>query len=249
MGKRSLIFSICLLPCLIHAAELHVGKVCPVSYQNKNVGILVFSKEWYHSSRTNARYIPGDNATGIGVEIHFFASEYGNTEGENIAACDRYRLLQIRESNVRLVPGEKPRQIDVPDSFTSPFYDASPLEHGYGVHHSPADTKDKPWDSKPQRAATVSIYDTPYVSDSYGIEGEDINIRFETCVICERDSQYDQLLSCGTWGYKREYMGGQTGWAEPESFGAQCQVKASGAFTETLNGSNRIEYSYWINWR
>lgn len=249
-----------LIPCLItllallcpnfsYSEELLVGKVCPVIHGKLGLGILVFSREWYHDSRSEAGYIPGDNATGVGLEIHFFASDKGDIDQLNMASCNRYRMLQMRTTNARLLHGEKPTQIDVPDNFTSPFYDNSPLEHGYGVHLSPKDSSDKPWDTRPVRASTVGIYDTPYVSDSYGIEGEDIAVSFETCVVCERDQQYDQLLSCGTWSYKRDYMGGMTGWAEPEFEGVQCQVKPSEHYKQVLNGSNRIEYSYWINWR
>lgn len=231
------------------SAELVVGKVCPVIYQSENIGSLVFSKEWYHSSRSNARYIAGDNATGIGLEIHLFNNTKGHLTGNNIAQCDRYRILQIRQTNSRLLPGEKPVQIDVPDGFTNPFYDNAPLEHGYGMHPTPEDSDDKPWSGRPMRASTVAIYDTPYVSDAYGIEGQDIRVSFETCIICERETTYDKLLSCGTWGYEREYMGGMTGWTEPEFTGVQCNVQASKTFRHTLESSNRIEYNYWLSWR
>jgi len=249
--QLKILFSIlCLLyTAALKAAELEVGKVCPVTYQTESVGILVFSKEWYHSSRSNARYIPGDNATGVGLEIHLINNVTGHLSGQNIAQCDRYRLLQVRKTNSRLLPGEKPVQIDVPDEFLDPFYDNAPLEHGYGVHPTPRDDQDKPWSGQPKRASTVAIYDTPYVSDSYGVEGKDIEVEFETCVVCERDRSYDNILSCGSWGYKREYMGGMTGWAEPEFNGVQCHATPSETLKDTVNLSNRIEYSYWINWR
>jgi hypothetical protein len=233
----------------LFAADLEVGKVCPVTYQKEPIGHLVFSKEWYHSGRSDASYIPKDDATGVGLEIHLFNNDAGHLKGQNIAHCDRYRLIQIRKTNARLFSGEKHVQIDVPDHFLDPFYDNAPLEHGYGVHHTPLDDEDKPWNGRPVRASTVAIYDTPYVSDSYGVEGQDLAVNFETCVVCERDRQYDNVLSCGSWGYKREYMGGMTGWAEPEFTGVQCKAKPSEQFQHTLNHSNRIEYSYWINWR
>lgn len=243
----------------VYADELEVGKVCPVFYEKKpyqhkphkpeSLGLLVFSKPWFHSGRSQASYIASDNATGVGVEVHLMNNVRGHLQGQNIANCDRYRLLQIRETTARLGPGEKPLQIDVPDSFLNPFYDSAPLEHGYGVHKTPIDTTDKPWHNRPTRAATVSIYDTPFVSDAYGKEGEDIYVGFETCAVCERDQGYDSLLSCGRWGYRREYMGGMTGWAEPEYLGVQCQAQPSEQFQQVLDRSNRIEYSYWINWR
>lgn len=230
-------------------AELVVGKVCPVTYKTQAVGSLIFSKEWYHSSRSNARYIPGDNATGVGLEIHLINNRRGHLSADNIAQCDRYRMLQIRKTNSRLLSGEKPIQIDVPDESTSPFYDSDPLEHGYGTHATPSDDEDKPWKGRPVRASTVAIYDTPYVSDAYGVEGKNIEVTFETCIVCEREDAYDKLLSCGTWGYEREYMGGMTGWAEPEFIAVQCHDKPSDTFRRTLDGSNRIEYSYWLSWR
>ncbi len=231
------------------AEELLVGKVCPVMYQNENVGILVFSREWYHSSRDHAAYVPSDNATGVGLEIHLFANDTGAVEGQNLARCDRYRLLQVRSTNARLFDGESAVQVDVPDGFDNPFYDNAPLEHGYGVHSAPADDRDKPWQGRPQRASTVAIYDTPYVSDNYGVDGRNIDVMFETCVVCERDDQYDAVLACGNWGYRRDYMGGMTGWAEPEFLGVTCQQEPSQQFYQTLDRSHRIDYSYWIEWR
>ena len=44
-------------------------------------------------------------------------------------------------------------------------------------------------------------------TDAYGVEGEDIVIKFETCVVCQRDLGYDQLLvvpgdfAAITWGH------------------------------------------------
>lgn len=236
------------IPNNLTAEELLVGKTCPVSYQGNPVGFLVFSREWYHNSRSGASYIPGDNATGVGLEIHFFSNDAGDTQVLNLPDCDRYRMLQIRSTNTRLLPGEHSIQVDVPDQFLDPFYDSPPLEYGRGVHQVPADDGDKPWQGRPVRAATVSIYDTPYVSDRWGKEGQNIDIGFETCVICERDRRYDALLSCGQWGYQRSYMG-MTGWAEPEFQPVQCLSEPSESFKNTLNNSNRIEYSYWLNWR
>lgn len=231
------------------AEELKVGKTCPVTFKQSPIGKLIFSKEWYHSSRSDARYLPGDNATGVGLEIHLKNNFSGKVEGLNLADCDRYRLLQIRKSNARLHRGESTLQIDIPDEFLNPFYDNAPLEHGYGLHRTPKDDSDKPWKGRPYRDSTVSIYDTPYVSDAYGFDGQHITVEFETCAVCERDHLYDAVLSCGTWGYQREYMGGMTGWAEPEFKAVQCAPQASKAFENTINGSNRVDYSYWIHWR
>lgn len=233
----------------VSAAELLVGKTCPVYYQQQPVGFLVFSREWYHTSRSHPSYTATDNSTGVGLEIHFFSNDRGDVDILNLPDCDRYRMLQIRTSNARMLPGEKTIQVDVPDSSTSPFYDSSPLEHGRGVHLAPPDDTDKPWTGRPTRASTVAIYDTPYVSDAWGVWGDNIDVSFETCVVCERDQQYDELLSCGNWGYRRTFMGGMTGWAEPEFQPVQCQATASELYRQTLNASNRIEYSYWINWR
>lgn len=142
------------------AEALKIGKVCPVLYQQEPIGILIFSREWYHSSRSDARYIPGDNATGIGIEIHLQNSYSGQVEGLNLADCDRYRILQIRKTSARLMPGESRVQVDVPDNFSNPFYDNAPLEHGYGWHNTPTDDTDKPWQGQPLRRSDVSIYDT-----------------------------------------------------------------------------------------
>ncbi|MCG8668961.1 MAG: hypothetical protein MI867_06075, partial [Pseudomonadales bacterium] len=201
-----------------------MGKACPVEFDKTNIGTLVISQPWYHASRSKAAYQAMDNATGIGVEIHFFANEEGDTRYGNIPNCDRYRLLQVRKTTARLNKGELPLQIDVPDTHEEPYYDSYPLEYGYGTHQAPIDDLDKPWDGRPTRSSTVGIYDTPFVSDAYGKEGENIWVRFETCAVCERDHTHNSLLACLSWGYEREYMGGQTGWAEPEPLAMQCHA-------------------------
>ncbi|MCG8316911.1 MAG: hypothetical protein MI976_27155 [Pseudomonadales bacterium] len=231
------------------AEDLIVGKSCPVNYRSNTIGHLVISKPWYHASRTAAAYIPMDNATGIGVEIHFFANEAGDTRYGNIAHCDRYRLLQVRSTNARLLQGEDPTQLDIPSFFNQPFYDKEPLEYGYGTHQTPMDDIDKPWRGRPSRSSTVAIYDTPYVSDHYGTDGENINVRFETCAVCERDNSYDNLLSCVTWGYEREYMGGQTGWAEPETLPMQCVAEPTPSLRATVNKTANVTYNYGQHWR
>lgn len=229
--------------------ELWVAKACPVSYQNEAIGILVFSKEWYHNGRQNASYQAFDNATGVGVEIHFFNNRRGALKQQNRAQCDRYRLLQVRNANLRIDDGSQPIQIDVPSQFAEPFYDNYPLEHGYGTHLSPADVSDKPWPISPVRASTVALYDTPYASDHFGIEGQPISVMFETCVVCQRDNQYDSLLACGSWGYQRDYMGGYVGWSEPEYIGPQCLEQPSQAFKDTLDHQENFDYRYWLHWR
>lgn len=231
------------------AEELKVGKICPVTYKQSQIGAIIFSREWYHSSRSDARYIAGDNATGVGLEIHLKNNFSGKIEGLNLADCDQYRILQIRKTNARLHQGENKVQIDIPDEFDNPFYDNAPLEHGYGLHKTPIDDSDKPWKGQLYRDASVSIYDTPYVSDSYGIDGQHLIVEFETCAVCERRGHYDTLLSCGSWGYQREYMGGMTGWAEPEFNDVQCSATASNEFEETIIQTHQVEYSYWIHWR
>ena len=121
------------------ASELEVGKVCPVAYRDNLVGNLIVSMPWYHSSRLDAAYVAMDNATGIGVEIHFFTNVDGDTRYRNIAECDRFRLLQTRQSNARLMTGEKAVQLDIPNQFNTPFSDNAPLEHGRGSHLTPYD--------------------------------------------------------------------------------------------------------------
>ncbi|WP_250657516.1 hypothetical protein [Alkalimarinus coralli] len=231
------------------ASELEVGKVCPVAYQGHEVGNLVVSRPWYHSSRLDAAYTAMDNATGIGVEIHFFSNVAGDTRHQNIAECDRFRLLQTRDSTARLVPGEKTSQLDIPSVFDEPFSDNSPLEHGRGTHLTPHDDRDKPWQGRVSRSSTVALYDTPYVSDGFGVEGEDIAVKFHTCVVCEREVGFDNVLSCVDWGYRREYMGGMTGWAEPDLLPMQCQLTAPQTLEETLDNDNQVSYQHWLNWR
>lgn len=234
------------------AEELLVAKICPVktsiSTKQTHLGILAFSKAWFHSSRSQASYIATDNATGVGLEIHFFSNINGQLKGRNQAKCDKYRMLQVRKSSINLV-NENINQLDIPPENTEPFYDGKNLEHGRGNHYTPADDQDKPWEGQVQRSSTVAIYDTPYISDAYGVEGEDITIMFETCVVCERENSYDQLLSCGQWGYTREYIGGFTGWTEPEFIPVSCQNNASKTFKNTIEYNESLSYHYWINWR
>ena len=234
---------------LVSAEELQVGKVCPVNYQRDNVGILVLSRPWFHSSRLDAAYQASDDATGIGIEIHLFANTQGDTRYGNIAHCDRYRLLQVRKTTARLLAGEDRIQIDIPEDAKEPFSDSGSLEFGHGTHITPADSRDKPWRGRVVRASTVALYDTPYVSAYFGIEGKDIEVRFETCAVCERDSGFDSLLSCASWGYRREYIGGFTGWTEPEPLAMQCQAALSQEYEDAIDRSNVVSYSYWLDWR
>lgn len=216
-----------LLPFAVYSQELWVGKACPVTFEQESLGILVISQPWFHTSRSNAAYIASDNATGIGVEIHFFANAKGDTRHQNIANCQQYRIVQARQTTARLFAGEKALQLDLPEAAKAPFYDAEAREFGRGSHQTPIDDSDKPWQGRINRASTVAIYDTPYVSDSYGQEGQDISVLFETCVVCQREASASSLLSCLHWGYQREFIGGQTGWTEPEALSARCQLTGS----------------------
>ena len=230
------------------ADELIVGKICPVTTENNALGILAFSQPWYHDGGGRAHYQARDDATGIGVEIHFFPNDTGALAGSNLARCDRYRLLQIRQSNALPLSSQAQWQLDIPANLQQPFYDQPPLEHGYGTHQTPIDNRDKPWSNRPMRASNVAIYDTPYVSDRYGTNGRDIVVSFETCVICQRAQSFDRLLSCGTWGFTREYVDINV-WAEPELHQMQCLAKPSGQFEATLNDSPLMDYEYWLDWR
>ncbi|NRA53057.1 MAG: hypothetical protein HRU23_02830 [Gammaproteobacteria bacterium] len=261
---------------VVGAQELLPDKVCPVIFSKSDsftansltvksladkplesesnvLGILVISKAWFHNSGQLAGYIAKDDATGIGVEIHFFANNIGQVSGHNIAQCDRYRLLQVRAANIKRPNGEEPIQIDVPDNTDSPFYDNGLLEHGYGSHQTPVDSDDKPWVGRPTRASTVAIYDTPFTGDSLGIDGLDIKVAFETCVVCQRDNAIDSILSCVNWGYQRDLLeptGQQlTSWSEPDILERQCHVSASEIFSNALDGSHRIEYLSGLDWQ
>lgn len=234
--------------------ELLLNKVCPVSsptpsLTQESIGILAFSQHWYHDGGDNAAYQARDNATGVGIEIHFLANDNGFVKGRNVENCQRYRIIQLRQTNIKNLVNELPVQIDIPNTFSLPFYDNHTLEHGHGMHKTPKDNQDKPWAQSVMRASSVAIYDTPYVSDAYGTEGEDIRVTFETCVVCQREQGYDQLLSCGSWGFQRDYMGGMTGWAEPEFIPVQCSVKPSDLYLTTLDNTERIDYRYWLDWR
>lgn len=229
--------------------ELYVEKSCPVLWNQQQVGILIFSQPWFHNSRSQAAYIPKDDATGIGVEIHFMANKIGHIPGNNAAKCQQYRFAQFRETNASLAINERARQMDIPPQFSKPFYDTLPLEFGRGTHTSPSDLSDKPWSNIPTRAATVSMYDTPYVSDGYGQDGHNITVKFETCVVCQRESHHDDILSCGTWGFTREYIDEMSGWAEPEPHPFTCQATPTDAYLTTLDQHPYINYRYWLDWR
>lgn len=259
-GKRRLIMKLIKLALLMlisgsyvepsYAEDLMLAKVCPVLMQEQQIGILTLSIPWYHNGRENASYIAADNATGIGVEIHYFNNHRGVKFKEQ-GICDRFGLLQVRETNALLDKNELSIQLDIPDFFDSPFYDHPPLEHGRGMHLTPKDSHDKPWPGpgQVQRASTVAIYDTPYISDSYGIEGEHIRVSFETCLVCEKDLQSDRLLSCENWGYQRDYMGGMTGWSEPEVLNNRCTDQPSANFVSALEYRVQEHYPYWFSWR
>lgn len=243
-------FVLFILSSSVIANTLQVSKICPViNSDNHALGLLVLSDFWFHSGRSNASYVANDNATGIGVEIHFFNNTAGQLEKTNLGQCDKYRILQVRKTNSLLNQGEQPVQIDIPPYFEQPFYDKTPLEFGYNTHQTPSDNTDKPWLTRAVRASTIGIYDTPYVSDAYGIEGQDIRVEFETCIVCQRGQGFDQLLSCATWGYQRDYLNEETGWTEPDILTPQCLQQASEQFRNTLETSLILDYQYWLDWR
>jgi len=245
-----ILISIWVISTSTRAESLQVSKVCPVTNNvGDSLGLLVLSEFWFHSGRENASYIATDNATGIGVEIHFFNNALGQLQASNISSCDKYRMLQVRKTNSLLNHSDSPIQVDIPNFFEQPFYDNSPLEYGYNTHQTPTDNRDKPWLNRTTRASTVAIYDTPYVSDAYGIEGKHIRVEFETCVVCERERGFDQLLSCATWGYQRDYLDEETGWTEPDIITPQCFIQASEQFKETLENNLIVEYRNWLDWR
>ncbi|WP_035478635.1 hypothetical protein [Aliagarivorans taiwanensis] len=235
------------LAYVANAEELLVNKVCPVSYERTAIGVLVFSQPWYHSSRYEASYTARDNATGVGLEIHLFANRAGELDLDNIAQCDQYRMLQVRNTNRTLSKGETASQIDAPANAREPFYDSANLEHGRGTHLTPQDDRDKPWQGRVERISTVGIYDTPYVTDAYGVSGEDIWVQFETCVVCQRRGDIDSIVGCGSWGYVREYLGGDD-WSEPEFTGTQCLAQPTKQYRQALSSSQYHHYPYGEDW-
>lgn len=230
------------------ADELNVGKVCPVTQQQTVLGHLVLSTPWYHDGSGHAAYIARDNAIGVGIEIHFFSNKSGDVRHNNLAQCDQYRLLQVRFTNSKILPRQTKFAIDVPDSQPSPFYDDGLLEHGRGSHFTPVDNSDKPWLDRHSRASTVGLYDTPYLSDWFGIPGKDINVEFETCVVCEKTTQRDSVLSCGRWGFSRDYVNEMDGWAEPQATPLQCMIQPTTRFINTVNDSHQFDYQNIIDW-
>lgn len=237
-----------LLNTQVIAEDLLVGKVCPVIADQQKIGIIALSIPWFHNGREDASYTALDDATGVGIEIHYFNNQDGQLKQKE-GVCERYRLLQVRETNAILDPGEQAIQIDVPNTFIHPFYDKAPLEFGRGTHLTPIDSADKPWNGQIVRSATVSLYDTPYISDAYGKEGEDIIVKFETCLVCQNENSVDKLLSCAHWGYVREYMGGMTGWSEPEVLDNKCTEKPTEQFLTALEQDTHHDYFYWFSWR
>lgn len=249
--KSNIVMSLLLIAISFQtsAQDLLVAKTCPVVYNNTNIGILAFSMPWYHNGGSQASYIAKDNATGIGIEIHFLANKNGFSDTKQQKICDQFRIMQFRNTNAKLPRGEDKVQLDIPATHPEPFYDAPPLEFGHGMHQTPIDHHDKPWKNIIMRASTVAIYDTPFVSDSYGIEGKDIIVKFETCVVCRHFKKADHILSCGSWGFNREYMGGMTAWSEPEADPIKCSDAPNKEHLEVLNNSNLVSYKQGIDWQ
>jgi len=225
-----------------------VGKVCPVTHQGKSMGNLVLSTPWYHDGGGNAAYIARDNAIGVGIEIHFFSNILASVRKKHMAQCDKYRLLQVRFTNSKLLASQTKSAIDVPRQQPTPFYDDGQLEHGRGSHLTPIDSDDKPWVGRHSRASTVGLYDTPYLSDWFGIAGKDIIVEFETCVVCEKNNQRDSVLSCGQWGFSRGYVNEMDGWAEPQTLPLQCLAAPTTRFINTVNDSHQFEYQNIMDW-
>ncbi|WP_252097532.1 hypothetical protein [Pseudoalteromonas sp. NBT06-2] len=224
-------------------------KTCPVIFKNQNVGILAFSIPWFHNSGSQASYIAKDSATGIGIEIHFLVNDKGLKVIKKSKLCDQYRMIQFRDTNAKLPLGQNKIQLDIPTQNPEPFYDSLPLEFGHGMHKTPIDTRDKPWTFTAMRASTVAIYDTPFVSDNYGIEGKDIEVKFETCVVCQKFKTVDRILSCGSWGFNREYMGDTTSWSEPVVYPIKCSIKPNKVYLKALDNTQNISYRYGLDWR
>ena len=232
----------------VQSNELVLAKVCPVKFAEQSLGILAFSQPWYHDGLQSAAYHARDNDIGVGLEIHFFANLKGEIKHKNLAQCDNYRIIQTRYTSA-IIPGhQKSLQLDIPQSFDQPYYDSEPLEFGRGNHQTPTDNSDKPWTNQTTRSSTVAIYDTPFVSDIFGVEGQDINVQFETCIVCQREQGYDQILGCGKWGFIREHTDINE-WAEPDFIPVQCQLAPSDDYAETLNSSIQVDYEYWLDWR
>ena len=247
--KKTRILSASLLVVFSSTAnELVIGTFCPVEYANQSLGILAFSHPWYHDGMQSAAYHPRDNDIGVGLEIHFFANITGQIDKGNLAQCDNYRIIQTRYTSA-IIPGhQKSLQLDIPQDFDQPYYDSEPLEFGRGNHNTPVDSSDKPWANQTTRSSTVAIYDTPFVSDIFGVDGQDIKVQFETCIVCQREQGYDLILGCGNWGFIREHTDVNE-WAEPDFISVQCQSSPSDEYTETLNSSTQVDYEYWLDWR
>jgi len=90
---------------LTEAQELLPDKICPVIFPAANdisskaseLGLLVISKAWFHNSGQLAGYIAKDDATGIGVEIHFLPTAMGKLavttlHSAILIACCKYAL-------------------------------------------------------------------------------------------------------------------------------------------------------------
>jgi len=154
----------------------------------------------------------------------------------------------VRFTNSKLLATQTKFAIDVPSQQPSPFYDDGELEYGRGSHLTPIDSTDKPWFGRHSRASTVGIYDTPYLSDWFGIKGQDIVVEFETCVVCENYSQRDSVLSCGKWGFSRDYVNEMDGWAEPQTLPLQCVITPTTRFITTVNDSHQFDYQNIIDW-
>jgi len=231
------------------AEDLLVTKTCPVLHNKSKIGILAFSIPWFHNGGSQASYIAKDNATGIGIEIHFLVNSEGLAHNQKSLACDKYRILQFRNTNAKLPSDQTKIQLDIPINSVEPFYDSFPLEFGHGMHKTPSDMRDKPWINSVMRASTVAIYDTPFVSDNYGVEGENIEVTFETCVVCQQFKAVDIILSCGTWGFNREYMGGMTAWSEPEAYPIKCSSELNNEYIKVLKNTKHISYKYGLDWK
>ena len=225
------------------AQDLLVSKACPVFFNNHKIGLLAFSIPWYHDGGTNASYIAKDDSTGIGIEVHFLVNQNGKKK-----RCDRYRMIQFRSTNAKLDPEQEALELDIPKNNKQPFYDAEPLEFGHGMHLTPTDTTDKPWNTRIMRASAIAIYDTPYVSDYYGIKGQNIIVKFNTCVVCQKYDGLDTILSCGSWGFNREYMGGMTAWSEPEADKVKCHTSPGSKQLNILKNTKLVTYQYGKDW-
>ena len=234
--------------------ERQAAASCDVQCSGASIGTLHAMPLFLHTSR-GAPLVLNVGADGIGEELHFVRNATAIAPASDCAACTKYQMIQIINSNEPSDVRGKQDFVDN-DSQATPFYDDWGL-HGYGAHNIPGNYVD----GGEQIDTTTSIYDRPYRDNAmlaslksrnipFGfttvtIPGQDFWWNAETCVTCVKPGKHKVLGNCATYGFRRNWDAASNSHGPAVGVGPACNGGPSAAFVKTLkNDSSTSTYQF-----